>query len=201
MCDCNKETVSPRGTPPSHGKVQVQANGGEGSPNERVVEYLRQRLATVVAAGAHPEPVEDYMERSHFSMDLSDDGGVEDRSAFGGSDNGGGTGTPAEAAYPNLRTVSWEDDELDPSWIIDRYCSWQESDLEDAMMEEGETCEVNRLLSEEWREWNEAGGEREREREIGIGEGSGRGRKAGADANPKGGCRSRSPLWGVYVMG
>jgi hypothetical protein len=195
MCDCNKETVSPRGTPPS--LDEVQANGGEGSENERVVEYLRQRLATVVVAGTHPEPAEDYMERSHFSMDLSDDSGTEGGSVFRGSDNGGGSGTPAEAAYPNLRTVSWEDDELDPAWIIDRYCSWQESDLEDAMMEDGEASEVNRLLSEEWREWNEAGGGREREQEIGIGEGSGRGRKAGADANPKGGCRRKSLMWGA----
>jgi len=195
MCDYNKETASPQGTPPSHD--EVQANGGEGSENERVVEYLRQRLAIVVAAGTHPEPAEDYMERSHFSMDLSDDSGMEGGSAFGGSDNGDGVGTPAEAAYPNLRTMSWEDDELDPAWIIDRYCSWQESDLEDAMMEDGEASEVNRLLSEEWREWNEAGGGREREQEIGIGEGSGRGRKAGADANPKGGCRRKSLMWGA----
>jgi hypothetical protein len=193
MYDYDKETVSPRGTPPSHD--EVQANGGEGSENQRVVEYLRQRLATVVAAGTHSEPAEDYIERSHFSMDLSDDSGTEDPSAFGESDNGGGSGTPAEAAYPNLRTVSWEDDELDPAWIIDRYCSWQESDLEDAMMEDEEASEVNRLLSEEWREWNEAGGgrerEREREQEIGIGEG------AGADANPNGGCRRKSLLWGA----
>lgn len=197
MCDYHKETVSPRGTPPSHD--EVQANGGEGSENDRVVEYLRQRLATVVAAGTNPEPAEDYIERSHFSMDLSDDSGIEDQSAFGESDNGRGSGTPAEAAYPNLRTVSWEDDELDPAWIIDRYCSWQESDLEDAMMEDEEASEVNRLLSEEWREWNEAGGGRERGRgrEIGIGEGSGRGRRAGADANPNGGCRRKSPMWGA----
>lgn len=195
MCDYDKGTVSPRGTPPS--QDEVQANGGEGSENERVVEYLRQRLATVVAAGTHPDPAEDYIERSHFSMDLSDDSGIEDQSAFGESNNGGGSGTPAEAAYPNLRTVSWEDDELDPAWIIDRYCSSQESDLEDSMIEDEEASEVNRLLSEEWKEWNEAGGGREREREIGIGEGSGRGRRAGADANSNGLCRKKSLMWGA----
>ncbi len=196
MCDCDKKTVSPGDKAPSHD--EIQANGGEGS-EDRVVEYLHQRLATVVAAGTHPEPPEDYIERSHFSMDLSGDSGIEDQSAFGESDNGGGSGTPAEAAYPNLRTVSWEDDELDPAWIIDRYCSWQEPDLEDAMVEEEEASEVNRLLSEEWRERNEAGGggererEREREREIGIGEGSGCRRRAGTDANPDGGCRRKPP--------
>jgi hypothetical protein len=185
MHDNNKDIVSPSDTAPPHDD-EVQTNGSEkGSgeaENERVVEYLRQRLASVVAAGVPPETDADpYVERSHFSMDLSDESGMEDWSAYEGSENGGGTGTGSEAAYPNLRAVSWEVDELDPAWIIDRYCSWQEADLEDAMIEEGEGSEVNRLLSQEWRGWNEG-----REKEIGIGEGSGRGGNVGADANSRG---------------
>jgi hypothetical protein len=172
-------------TAPSH-KNEIQTKegrSGEGSDNnERVVEYLHQRLASVVAAGIPPETdAELFVERSHFSMDLSDESGMEDWSAYEGSENGGGTGTGSEAAYPNVRAVSWEDDELDPAWIIDRYCSWQEADVEDAMLGEGEGSEVNHLLSQEWREWNEG-----REREIGIGEGSGRGKNVGADANSRG---------------
>lgn len=185
MCDSNKDIVFPINTPLSNRDALATGSGSgqEGKRDERVVEYLRQRLATVVAAGPQPRtesdaevPVE---ERSHFSMDLDDESGLEDWSGYGGSEHDGGTAS--EAAYPNLRAVSWEDDELDPAWIIDRYCSWQEGDLEDAIMEEGGASEVNRLLSEEWRDWNEG-----REREIGIGEGSGRGRHVGADANSKG---------------
>lgn len=177
MCDGNKDIVSPSDTPSAQNDMQIDGSK-EGGDNERVVEYLRQRLATVVAAGIQTTPDEEIIERSHFSMDLDDESGLEDWSNYGGSsDNGGGTGS--EPAYPNLRTVSWEDDELDPAWIIDRYCSWQEADLEDAMLEEGEGSEVNRLLSAEWREWIEG-------REIGIGEGSGRGRNAAAAATLKG---------------
>jgi hypothetical protein len=183
MCDGNKDIVYPPDAPSFHNDIQTSGSR-EGGDNERVVEYLRQRLATVVAAGGQTEPDEDYIERSHFSMDLDDESGLEDWSGYGGSsDHGGGTGS--EAAYPNLRAVSWEDDELDPAWIIDRYCSWQEEDLEDAMLEEGEGSEVNRLLNAEWRDWNEG-------REIGIGEGSGsgRGRNAAADATLRGNAGS-----------
>jgi hypothetical protein len=184
MCDSNKEIVPPSDTPPSHNDAQASGSGkeSEGTRDERVIEYLRQRLATVVAAGPQPRtepPDVSVIERSHFSMDLDDESGLEDWSGDGESEHGGGTGPGA--AHPNLLAVSREDDELDPAWIIDRYCSWQEEDLDDAMMDEGEGSEVNRLLSEEWRDWN-AG----REREIGIGEGSGRGRHFGADENSKG---------------
>jgi len=185
MSDSNKDIVPPSGTRPAHHEAEASATekGKESGEvdSERVVEYLRQRLATVVAAGisSPTAPDVDYIERSHFSMDLDDESGLEDWSGYDGSENEGGTGS--ETAYPNVRAVSWEDNELDPAWIIDRYCSWQEEDLEDAMLGEGEASEVNRLLSEEWKEWNEG-----REREIGIGEGSGRGSNAGADATSKG---------------
>jgi hypothetical protein len=184
MCDSNKEIVPPSDMPPSRHDAQASGSGKEsgGTRDERVIEYLRQRLATVVAAGPQPrtEPPDiSVIERSHFSMDLDDESGLEDWSGDEESENGGGTGP--EAAYSNFLAVSREDDELDPAWIIDRYCSWQEEDLDDAMMDEGEGSEVNRLLSEEWRDRN-AG----REQEIGIGEGSGRGRHFGADENSKG---------------
>jgi len=185
MSDSNKDIVSPLDTRPEHHEAEASATEkgketGE-ADSERVVEYLRRRLATVVAAGiSSPKvPDVDYVERSHFSMDLDDESGLEDWSGYDGSENEGGTGS--ETVYPNLRAVSWEDNELDPAWIIDRYCSWQEEDLEGAILEEAEGSEANRLLSEEWKEWN-AG----REREIEIGEDSGRGSNAGADATPRG---------------
>jgi hypothetical protein len=111
-------------------------NGIEGR-DERVVEYLRQRLASVVAAGSSAAMEGDVgVEHSSFSQDAED--------GYEGSDQNG-----SEDAYPNIRAQSWNDDgddELDSAWIIDRYCSWQEEDLEDALMEEGEGSEVNRLL-------------------------------------------------------
>ncbi|KAN0099094.1 hypothetical protein V8E51_012869 [Hyaloscypha variabilis] len=184
MSDSNKDAVSPSDTRPALHDAEASATEkGKGTgkaDSERVVEYLRQRLATVVAAGitSPTAPVVDYVERSHFSMDLDDESGLEDWSGYSGSENGGGTGS--EGAYPDLRVVSWEEQELDPAWIIDRYCSWQEDDLEDAMLEEGEGSEVNRLLSEEWRDWNEGRG-----RGIGIGVGSTRGMNRGADATSR----------------
>jgi hypothetical protein len=185
MSDNNKNAVSPSDTRPALHDAEASATEkGKGTgkaDSERVVEYLRQRLATVVAAGitSPTAPDVDYVERSHFSMDLDDESGLEDWSGYSGSENGGGTGS--EGAYPDLRVVSWEEQELDPAWIIDRYCSWQEDDLEDAMLEEGEGSEVNRLLSEEWRDWNEGRG-----RGIGIGVGSTRGMNRGADATSRG---------------
>ncbi|KAE9375056.1 hypothetical protein N431DRAFT_224106 [Stipitochalara longipes BDJ] len=184
MSDSNKDIVSPSDTRPARHDAEASATekgkGNGEADSERVVEYLRQRLATVVAAGitSPTAPDVDYVERSHFSMDLDDESGLEDWSGCGGSENSGSA--RSETAYPNLRAVSWEDNELDPAWIIDRYCSWQEEDLEDAMLKEGEGSEVNRLLSEEWRGWNEG-----KEREIGIGEGSGRGRSGGADVTSR----------------
>jgi hypothetical protein len=122
----------------------ASASGKEkGDTNERVVEYLRQRLATVVAAGAAQCSIENpaygEMEHSRFSMDLSDsDEASYNYEGTGLENENGDDGEGEEAVYPNLRAVSWEGDEVDPAWIIDRYCSWQEEDLEDAMVEEGE---------------------------------------------------------------
>jgi hypothetical protein len=126
----HKDAGSPQGT-------SAHDNGMVGR-DERVVEYLRQRLATVVATGsaaaaAMKPDVEE--EQSRFSPDLEDD-------KEGGSDQNG-----SKDAYPNIHAESWDDDELDPAWIIDRYCSWQEEDLEDALMEEEEGSAVNQLLS------------------------------------------------------
>lgn len=134
----HKDIVSPRDeAPPPHN------NGIEGR-DERVVEYLRQRLASVIASGSAATMEPDVnVERSRFSEDLEDEVWQD----YGGSDRDG-----SEAAYPNIRTEAWDEDELDPAWIIDRYCSWQEEDLEDALMEEDEGSEVNRLLSGDWKE-------------------------------------------------
>jgi hypothetical protein len=119
-------------------------NNGIQGRDERVVEYLRQRLASVIASGSAAAMEPDVnVNRSRFSEDLED----ENWQAYGGSDREG-----SKAAYPNIRAEAWDESELDPAWIIDRYCSWQEEDLEDALMDEEEGREVNQLLSSDWKE-------------------------------------------------
>jgi hypothetical protein len=124
---------------PQDGALPPLNDGIEGR-DERVVEYLRQRLASVIASGS-AAAMEPAVNVSRFSEDLED----EDWGDYGGSDQDGD-----EAAYPNTRAEAWDEEHLDPAWIIDRYCSWQEEDLEDALMEEGEESEVNQFLSSEW---------------------------------------------------
>jgi len=82
MCDSNKDIVSPSDTSPSRHDIEASGKGKvdeeSKDKDKQMVEYLRQRLATVVAAGIPPDPDAEIIERSHFSMDLDDESGMED---------------------------------------------------------------------------------------------------------------------------